>query len=95
MDKKTKIALKASIQHWDNMSKAGSKEGPFSEECALCGLCWGCLGCPVDLRTGECCGDTPYIPAHAEFVSHGRTAKFKRLAKIEKEFLESLLEDSK
>ena len=98
MDARTKKALEASIQHWEELSKttrSGLCSAPIGTAgCALCKLFFGklCIGCPVQAHTGEgiCC-ETPYVEA-SQAKSAGDLAGFVRYAKEEVAFLKSLRE---
>lgn len=103
MRKATKKALLASIEHWKQNEQATSfveaTIGP--ENCALCArfshdYCkrrtkTTTERCPVYAKTKEDgCWDTPYIKANEAYVL-GDLDAFRRAAKAEREFLESLL----
>lgn len=103
MRQATKKALLASIEHWKQNEQAASLAdatiGP--QDCALCqrfdnGYCerqteTTTERCPVYAKTGEdCCEQTPYYEAYAAY-DDGNLPAFRRAAKAEREFLESLL----
>ena len=68
MDKATRIALEASIKHWENNTKA-LKPMDVRVGVSSCALCvafhaFNCSGCPVRERTGRgSCSNTPYSVA--------------------------------
>ena len=105
MDKTTKEALEASIQHWRENLAAEAPETAETYGCS-CALCrkfaenrgrGACQNCPVHERTGfKHCERTPYRKAHLALdrwrfteSSIDRDA-FRIAAKAEIEFLESL-----
>lgn len=70
MDKKTRQALEASIEHWKEVIASGPKDTIRigGSECALCRECFfvddNCRRCPVYKRTGyENCLLSPYDEA--------------------------------
>ena len=100
MEERTRIALEASIQHWEtNVERARKGQEPDVSvgACALCNLHYrlSCRGCPVYEDTGRpLCEDTPYNDV-VRFIS--RPLKECVLPACEKElaFLRSLHPDCK
>ena len=98
---KTRRALEASIAHWQRMATGKERTGekPSGSQCGLCRLFLEsthstneCEGCPVYERTErQFCKGTPYDDAHAEWSYAGFTKRFRKLAREELRFLESLL----
>jgi hypothetical protein len=101
MKPKTLTALKASIQHWEELSNVTSFDDVSitPESCALCGLFNTslkeknavCIGCPVYERTGlRLCRNSPYEHVYRSFVGDD-FPNFLIHAKKELTFLKSLL----
>lgn len=100
MPKRTLAALKASIKHWEEMSKTGlTLQQPEADQCALCRAFLiaiedsdkSCQGCPIFEATGiKYCGNTPYEQA-SRAADDGNEERFKAEAKEELSFLQSLL----
>lgn len=98
MNKKTKQALKKSIDHWTKLSQGKVDAGCVgSKWCALCELFlqgdnW-CQGCPIYKKTGKpLCRGTPYSSADHNGISYGLDSpQFKRAARKELAFLKTLL----
>ena len=98
MDAATKEALTKSIEHWRRLSDGTRMdgEGISQSECALCkrffSKATGCASCPVRIKTGApFCTNSPYDRA-TEVRKFGLDSEeFKAAAKLELEFLESLL----
>jgi hypothetical protein len=101
MNPQTLTALKASIQHWEELSNITSFDdaniGPSS--CALCGLFntplkkknEKCIGCPVYERTGlRLCHNSPYGNVYRSLIGDD-FPNFLIHAKKELTFLKSLL----
>ena len=101
MNPETLTALKASIQHWEELSNIASLDdaniGPLS--CDLCGLFntsfqnvnATCIGCPVFEHTGlRTCSQTPWWNVYYSLVG-GDLPNFLIDAKKELTFLRSLL----
>jgi hypothetical protein len=101
MKPETLVALKTSIQHWEEMSNITSlneiKIG--ARHCALCQLfntpddsCREtCVGCPVSARTGTTfCLNTPHEKALGGAIKRDLSV-FIAAAKEELAFLKSLL----
>lgn len=104
MPARTLKALKASIRHWEEMSRTGwDKEQPGASRCALCRLHQhklnrdaDCRRCPVMWRTGkQYCAGTPYEGASAAWAAGNRLLAnrpaFLKAAAHEAAFLRSLL----
>ena len=95
MNEQTKIALLSSIDHWKDYENGEEERFPTASLCALCSLFYdkNCNGCPVILKTNkQICLETPYIDAANAYRMHGpKSPEFKAAAKLEREFLESLL----
>ena len=97
MDDITLNALNESIAHWQRYADGlGEGEGePVTTNCSLCGLFYmnDCVGCPVRNSTGRInCRLTPYGDAYDAYTRFGpQSQKFIEAAKIELEFLKSLL----
>ena len=98
MSKKALTALHGSIKHWERLSSGNRDvdEVPDSEFCPLCAIYLDddCTRCPVYLNTRLFyCKGTPYL--NALVLSKEYTAldsdDFKDAAKLELEFLKSLL----
>lgn len=103
MNHTTETALRASIDHWEDVVRdpVGAKIGPG--ECALCRLFnsplgSGCDGCPVAKETGEkFCEGTPFEEFECRYeVLDGEEdlediRDLRCLASAELEFLKSLL----
>ena len=109
MNKVTRKALEESIAHWRRMREfkledyRSPPEYPGMRDCALCQLFHdeACLGCPVSEHTGHLyCHHTPFYTANDAFChavdepSLFTKAAWRRAAKREIEFLESLLEEA-
>lgn len=106
MDRKTFLALKRSIKHWEKNVDANTPDEVTvgTKYCALCKLFCeipGCEGCPVSAATGEggCLG-SPYRAAVTAYSQWGmvggrgspyRREDFKSAARIEYNFLKALL----
>ena len=103
MNARTLKALRGSIEKWEAIV-AGTGEDQGIVNCPLCALfyrdgCSACSGCPVAKAAGrEGCEGTPYIAwTHAEDngtirLDSGRvSARLKRLAQAELDFLKGLL----
>lgn len=93
-------ALNGSIKKWEKiLDGTGIDDGSLN--CPLCEMFWvvACEGCPVSEKTGmNFCGDSPYDDwshhAHSSHDDIGRVLMCpdcERLAKLELEFLKSLL----
>ena len=105
MDEPTLNALKESIEHWQRLVdiQNNPNERPRSTDCALCKMfltthcgMGDCTGCPVMMKTGEhFCQSTPYRQAHSMYIERlngtATTEDFVKAAKLELEFLKSLL----
>lgn len=101
MDKRTKTALEASIEHWERMYEdpIGARENGEvggSASCALCQEFTYCNGCPVNAHTGgTACYSTPYADAASALLSvyngDAYTDGLKAIVKEEVDFLKSLL----
>lgn len=102
MDERTLAALRGSIKKWRAIEEGrGADEG--ISNCPLCKefITSQCDGCPVDVASGGSgCGGTPYdgfyewnrLRTNAFEVLNPRVhTKGVRLARAEREFLESLL----
>ena len=105
MNKETRTALEESIEKWKQIERGEMPDlGP--ENCGLCVEFHdrSCEGCPVFEATGIAgCGGTPYVEwdnamidlNHIRFVTWAvdrvaDTPKLVKLARAEREFLESL-----
>ena len=106
MDAKTLKALKGSIKKWKDIEEGEGVDGGWTN-CPLCDLYFSaldrkgsCKKCPVANAVGEInCSDTPY----EQWLKHQnrkhdepgdlivRCRHCKKLARKEREFLESLL----
>lgn len=99
-------ALEESIEHWERLASGNRRPGEYigSVYCALCTkfIHAGCVGCPVYARTGHAeCATTPYGAVSGHVPAAGlrvaglpevyKGEEFKRLAKLELDFLCSLL----
>lgn len=105
MNKKTVLALKASIEHWreNEAAEIVDKVGVYGKDCALCKMFaiknGHCVGCPVAAKTGhQSCFRSPWDSARDAFSvwcrNPGSTRArddFRAAARAEREFLESLL----
>lgn len=99
MTRKARKALRLSIKHWDRLTTGTQKrgEGPNGDDCPLCAEYRKsertlCEGCPVREHTGEeFCEGTPWRNAMHSWINHGPSPQFQAAAKIELEFLRSLL----
>jgi len=95
MNKKTLIALNASIEKWEKRANGDHSQSPGMHNCPLCRLFHenfkdeeddkeSCQGCPVYERTGySYCEETPYTA----YYFHRTNAN----AHAELDFLKSLL----
>lgn len=100
MDARTLKALKGSIKHWQENSKAKTTDDA-STSYLMCPLCsefikQGCRGCPVMVATGQTsCEGSPYSEADESLMDwkfgKGRREAFIAAAKEELKFLKSLL----
>ena len=97
MNAPTLKALKLSIAHWLRLStgKRRKEEGITADQCALCKLFFQqhdrCKGCPVRKKTGRIgCSGSPYDLVYAN-SNNLDSPQFKAAAKLELEFLRSLL----
>ena len=98
MNKETADALEASIEKWKrNEERWALDSATYSRRaCPLCVMFVNatgtCLGCPVTEATGfPSCAGTPYGDA-SDALHDGDVLAFKRHARREREFLESLRE---
>jgi hypothetical protein len=107
MDDRTRAALEASIEHWEENAAAQRywDTDLSSEGCALCVLFRGewdspdeCSGCPIAEATGQItCKGTPYDAASdakdAWFDGADKEQRdaFRTAARAEVDFLKSLL----
>jgi len=104
MNATTLKALKLSIEHWERLATGKRKRGETADGkfCALCDLFYNehddcralrCAGCPVSEITGHpLCETTPYYHARNISFDHElRSDEFKNAAKLELDFLKSLL----
>jgi hypothetical protein len=97
MNPTTLKALKQSIAHWKRLSTGKRREGETvgAAHCALCDLFLndGCSKCPVAQKVQRSgCSLTPYNDACDAHNAHGiDSPEFKSAAKVELEFLQSLL----
>ena len=104
MNKKTRAALKGSIQKWTKIVK-GTGVDNGTANCPLCQLFYfnymeGCTGCPVKLKTGRSdCQETPYSKWSWLFRGDrpwkAETQNQKEAAQAELDFLKSLLPKKK
>ncbi len=109
MDERTRKALEGSIEKWKAIERGDGQDlGVLN--CPLCHLFCddACRGCPVRVETGhtDCIG-SPYGAFSAALLDVGHYATriddapldeaphLKRLARDEREFLESLLPEAK
>lgn len=105
MNKKTLLALEASIEHWreNEVAETVDKVEVYGRSCALCRMFSlkndNCTGCPVADRTGyQFCFRSPWDSARNAFSVWCRNPEsiaardaFRAAARVEREFLESLL----
>ena len=90
-------ALKQSIAHWKRLATGKRREGERTgvHDCALCVLFFrtDCAGCPVAQKVNRIgCSNTPYVNANDAYYDTGLDSpEFKAAAKVELEFLQSLL----
>lgn len=99
MKKLTLEALNKSIAHWERLAGGNRNpgEGLGVDQCDLCKLFHSedrlitCDGCPVKERTGQVwCVGTPYYHV-VDSDSDYDTPEFMEAARLELEFLRSLL----
>lgn len=98
MNPTTLKALKQSIAHWNRLATGRRRNGETvgASQCALCQLFLymrDCKGCPVAEKVNRSgCELTPYMDAVNALCAHGHDSpEFKAAAKVELEFLRSLL----
>lgn len=104
MNEKQRKNLLESIEHWKEIERGEGVDMALNS-CSLCMAFPKCGGCPVHEHTGETdCSSTPWIKWNEEQLKFNRyifhytdtnrvadTLKLVRLARSEREFLESLL----
>jgi hypothetical protein len=111
MNEQTLTALKDSIEHWKRLATGKSKkgEGIYQVDCALCLTFYrreSCEGCPVNEAGFPYCRRSVWeaclravevwqCAQHSKYKSWKDTPRFRKAARAQVKFLESLLPKEK